>query len=344
MKPHHLFDHHLQAAKVAAPAIGEEPGGYIPLPRRNVCAGEALPFDVYLKLKLTEPLQSPFVLAVPRGMEFAEDWHRKLAELEINWLYYSQEDEGRVLEYLDGYLESVLLDEALETKAKVALLYDTTLIWIRNFFTRGQVEPAAQLHRAMRLMDSLFNLGAGKDRFFLPILELRRHDHFLYNHSLNVCFLGMAFVSHLGWEAGKARDFGLGAMLHDIGLTQMRKENGEANGFQDNALNPITQHPVLGFRILSKFPHLRREVKKMALQHHENGDGTGYPAGLRLHEIEPWARILRILDHYDNTQRSRSRLRAPSAQETIRDMIALQENKVFDMHYLMAFIKFLGKI
>ena len=134
-----FLDHDLKSSKIIAPAIGEEKGGFIPLPLRNLRPDAEISFEVLLKVKTKGEKESQFIPACPRGEVFKEEWHRKLQDLDIQWLYYSQDDEENVLEYLDHCLEKVLPDEDREPEEKVTLLYDTTLIWVRNFFSSDQI-------------------------------------------------------------------------------------------------------------------------------------------------------------------------------------------------------------
>jgi HD-GYP domain-containing protein (c-di-GMP phosphodiesterase class II) len=337
-----ILDQDLKTSKIVAPAIGEEKGGFIPLPLRNLMPGDEITFDIYIKVKAKGDQDARFILACPRDEIFKEEWYQKLKSLEIQWLYYSQEDEDKVLAYLDRSLEKVLPDENREPGEKVTLLYDTTLIWVRNFFSSEQISSGPQMFRALRLIGSMFDLMKGGIDYHRSILDIRRHDHILYNHSLNVCFMGLAFVSFLGWDAEKAQNFGLGAMLHDIGLIQLKPEllckNAPRNGFK-----PTDSHPAVGYKMVSSMPGIRREVKYMTLQHHENGDGSGFPAGLKINAMDPWARVLRILDHYETLTSGNSAERPMSSKEALMEMAALQEKKIFDMNYFMNFIKFIGK-
>ena len=337
-----ILDQDLKTSKIAAPAIGEEKGGFIPLPVRNVIPGDKIPFDAYIKVKAQGEAEPKFVPACRQGEVFKEDWYQKLKSLDIQWLYYAQEDEEQVLKYLDHSLERVLPDENREPEEKVNLLYDTTLICVRNFFASEQLAPGPQMFRALRLIDSMFDLMKGGVDFHRSILEIRRHDHVLYNHSLNVCFLGLAFVSFLGWDAQKAQDFGLGAMLHDIGLIQLKPELLGKDAPR-SALKPTDSHPAVGYKMVSSIPGMRREVKYMALQHHENGDGSGYPGGLKINAIDPWARVLRILDHYETLTSGSSEKGPLTPKEALKEMVALQEKKIFDKNYLVNFIKFVRK-
>jgi len=61
----------------------------------------------------------------------------------------------------------------------------------------------------------------------------------------------------------------------------------------------IKSHPQLGYDELSKYAELNVRVRQAVLQHHERGDGSGYPNGLKKGDISLFSRIIAIVDIYD---------------------------------------------
>jgi response regulator RpfG family c-di-GMP phosphodiesterase len=62
----------------------------------------------------------------------------------------------------------------------------------------------------------------------------------------------------------------------------------------------MKQHPTVGLSILdgSTRPILKAAAV-IAHQHHEKFDGTGYPQGLKGHDIHRYARIVAVADVFD---------------------------------------------
>ncbi|HSN18989.1 MAG TPA: DUF3391 domain-containing protein, partial [Gammaproteobacteria bacterium] len=51
--------------------------------------------------------------------------------------------------------------------------------------------------------------------------RLRRHNEYVYQHSINSCIWGLAFARHLGLDRQSIYEIGLGAMLQDVGKTSL---------------------------------------------------------------------------------------------------------------------------
>lgn len=89
------------------------------------------------------------------------------------------------------------------------------------------------------------------------------------------------------------------ALLHDIGKVgvpdTILKKSGPLT-VEERAI--INRHPEYSWSIIRLFPGLE-EASLYALHHHENVDGTGYPAGLKGHDIPLVSRIISVIDAYD---------------------------------------------
>lgn len=89
------------------------------------------------------------------------------------------------------------------------------------------------------------------------------------------------------------------ALLHDVGKIgvpdAILKKAGPLTGEERTIIN---RHPEYSWSILRLFPGLE-EASLYALHHHENMDGTGYPAGLKGQDIPLVSRIISVIDAYD---------------------------------------------
>jgi HD-GYP domain-containing protein (c-di-GMP phosphodiesterase class II) len=94
----------------------------------------------------------------------------------------------------------------------------------------------------------------------------------------------------------------IGALLHDIGVASLPKylANKDVSKMSPEELTVFKTHPSSGLKLLEgKKVLASEEVKAIIGQHHENMDGSGYPAGLRKEQIKDCARIVQIANALD---------------------------------------------
>jgi HD-GYP domain-containing protein (c-di-GMP phosphodiesterase class II) len=220
---------------------------------------------------------------------------------ETAWGYFDLSETGLLLNYLSARLQDEVAGDGLATLEEARFLYDLTLIWTQHIFQGDPESPAPdQLHLAKILMARLHHLIKGVERPREVFLGVRRHDSGLFTHSVNVCMLGMAFVQYLGWPQQEAEIFGLGALLHDIGMAFLPRSTWTKTApLTTEEQEAIKTHPQRGVKFLENFSDLPGTVFFMVAQHHESDDGAGYPLGLPRQAIHPWARLLKLLDTYE---------------------------------------------
>ncbi len=129
-----------------------------------------------------------------------------------------------------------------------------------------------------RLLDDLMD-----DTLVSGLGNLREHDAYTYEHSVDVTIVGLLLARRAGWEGRRLRLFGLGLLLHDIGKLFVEPEllNKEA-GLTDEEFDRIKRHPELGYLLLRELvPAMGPLPTQVAYQHHERQDGKGYPRGLK---------------------------------------------------------------
>ncbi len=339
-----VLDFHLDASKILAPAAGGENEAFAPLPLRNLDAGTKIPFNVFIKCKTQDQDQPQFMLCCPKGQVFLRDWHRKLKSLKVPWVYFPLQENEAVLNYLHFNLQDINPQNCCTDPDKAALILDAMLIWIQHFFLAEKFRTGSKLNMALDFIDLLFAFIKGSKAYLSFIVEIKHHDEVLFKHSLNVCTISLAFISYLGLTDREARFFGVGALLHDLGMTQVPRPVLQKPGRLDEAeMKQIMRHPLQSYYMLKHLSGIPKDPILMVQQHHENGDGSGYPMGLPGSSTHPWAKILRIIDSYESVTSGRPWRPAKSPKETLWDMRhEWEKSQVYDPALLRAFIKFLG--
>lgn len=207
---------------------------------------------------------------------------------------------SRLLAALRGQLQGLLADREQPLEDKGAVLRDLLLAWVRQFYAEPACRSGAQLDLARELLAACYRLLGGAPHPGRLAQGLRRHDAGLAGHCLNVTLLGLSFARHYAWPETAARTFGLGALLHDLGMATLAGTWEKSGPLSGQEMEALRLHPQAGIHLLAPFPQLPGKVFIMVAQHHENADGSGYPLGLPLSAIHPYARLLRVLDSFES--------------------------------------------
>lgn len=140
--------------------------------------------------------------------------------------------------------------------------------------------------------------------------NMRQVNDSTYAHSLNVAIISRIIGKWLHFSNEELDTLTLAGLLHDIGKTKIPDEVLNKDGkLTDEEFQMIRNHPKYGYDILKSQP-LNSHIKKAALMHHERCDGSGYPMGLTMEEIDDYALIIAIADVYNAMTAARS-YRAP---------------------------------
>jgi HD-GYP domain-containing protein (c-di-GMP phosphodiesterase class II) len=129
-----------------------------------------------------------------------------------------------------------------------------------------------------------------------------------------------------------ARELGLGrkqlqsieyaALFHDIGKLSIPDHVLNKTGkLTDREWALIKRHPVIGYKILKDIPFLK-EAALLVLYHHERYDGGGYPEGKHGTEIPLGARLLAVVDAFDNMTTSHSYRQAMNPDDAFRELMS----------------------
>jgi len=231
--------------------------------------------------------------------------------------------------------------EARDSIARCARLFEQETGSIRQIFDELGAKPAdANVHsRAIvdRLVGNLIKAGS----VAVHLVNLKKPDVGAPNHAMNVMVVSLLIGKSLSLPEEDMRCLGLGAMLHDVGLSEIParvQRNANRNTTDEQFYRA---HTGYGLKVVAPIKDMPLAVKNVIACHHETWDGKGYPNGLVGSKTPKLARIVAIANRYDNLCNPLDPKTALAPSEAIAHLFK-KESGAHDPEILGAFVKALG--
>ena len=221
------------------------------------------------------------------------------------------EDEGVAGDEYQGRFPSQLR-QALGSEIRNYIAYRIAGDWAGalvalNYPGRASRYEAQVLSALAITLGSLWTLTARisqvEESFLYLVGALARasevNDEVTGDHILRVSRCAEMLARKVGCSPEQARSIGYSAELHDVGKlhtpSQILRKPGPLTAPEEEVMR---QHTVQGEKIIGTSPRLQ-VARRIAGNHHENWDGSGYPRGLAGTEIPLEARLVKVVDVYD---------------------------------------------
>jgi response regulator RpfG family c-di-GMP phosphodiesterase len=153
------------------------------------------------------------------------------------------------------------------------------------------------------------------------------------NHIQRVNRYAGALAANLGLADSLVETISYSAQMHDVGKIKIPATILLKAGPLDAVEQEMMRlHPVYGERILGDSPRLA-VAREIAIAHHENWDGSGYPYGLKGEAIPLVGRIVKVADVYDALRSRRSYKPAYSHAEALHVFTSGDERIIPREHF-----------
>lgn len=177
----------------------------------------------------------------------------------------------------------------------------------------------------------------------LTIQKIKQFDRSLTTHALDTCILSLIVALESGLDQPTQELIGMGALLHDTGYVRLPRnlvrKRDECTG-QDKAL--LEQHCKLGVAVLAEQPGMPDDVLRIVREHHERGNGSGFPAGLAGDQTSKLAQIVGIVDLYDGMVSRRGTRPSVTPHDAVRQLFLTGERGQFDKSLVELMIRSIG--
>ena len=221
-------------------------------------------------------------------------------------------------------------------------LYEDAVSVASTLWDSAKTEGMPDADAGRGIVDSLAQAVAQNRTALLALTALKNYDNYTFTHMVNVSILTMGQARGLGIEGSLLREFGLSALMHDIGKVQTPSEIlTKPERLTAEEFSILKRHTVNGAEILRRTPEMPTLAPVVAFEHHLRADGTGYPEGVSRPQLNLGTMLCGIADVYDAM---RSQRVYQEAFPTDRILAVLQRNDgtQFDQHLVRRFAQLVG--
>ena len=202
------------------------------------------------------------------------------------------------------------------------------------------MKPQEARAHAEALTQALVDKMLGEQELCIRLLTEAAGDK-ASMHALNVMLVALLLGRSFGFADADLLDLGVGAMLHDIGKIEMpfRLRHLDDN-FTASEHRDYEEHVAHGLALARRMG-LSAGATLVIAQHHEHVDGSGFPLKLSSDRMTAAARIVAIVNRYDNLCNPLFLAKALTPHEALSLLFAQSKAK-YDTSILGAFIRMMG--
>jgi HD-GYP domain-containing protein (c-di-GMP phosphodiesterase class II) len=176
----------------------------------------------------------------------------------------------------------------------------------------------------------------------LWLSQLRHKDEPTAQHSLNVSILSIVLGRHINLSAPDLNRLGLCGMMHDVGKLLIPPEIlHKSSPLDEEEVRIMKTHTRLGYNLLKSSDNMNASAATVALTHHEQIDGRGYPRRLQDVNISPFSKIVSIANTYDTMTTDKPHQKGKTHLEATHILTNLAGTH-FDPALVVKFIESIG--
>ncbi|MCX5829541.1 MAG: HD domain-containing protein [Deltaproteobacteria bacterium] len=196
---------------------------------------------------------------------------------------------------------------------------------VRNQVRKGesfQLEPALiyinnVLHSSHDMTSQIYQLT----------VDYEQEDDYYLSSPINTLVYGLKVAQRMGYSESKLIEFGLAALLHDIGMFRIPDNIlNKAGRPSDSEMDLIKSHPEFAVEIMAPFAARYPKMIRAVYEHQERANGQGYPRGLKGDEICDYAQIIGICDSYEAMTHHRPHKKPLLQSDSIKELIGSRAN------------------
>jgi putative nucleotidyltransferase with HDIG domain len=234
------------------------------------------------------------------------------------------------------------IEGSLTDMATIKRLYSDAVSVAGNIFDSAQSEGRPDATAARSMIDGLAQAVAQNRTALLALTTLKNYDNYTFTHMVNVSILTMGQARGLGIDGPLLREFGLAALMHDIGKVRTPLDIlNKPEKLTEAEFTIMKRHVVDGAEILRMTPDVPALAPVVAFEHHLRVDGSGYPDRVTRSSLNIGTMLCSVADVYD-AMRSQRHYQKAFPTDRILAVLKHNDGTQFDQHLVRRFVQLIG--
>jgi putative nucleotidyltransferase with HDIG domain len=226
--------------------------------------------------------------------------------------------------------------------AAIRQMYSNAVQAAELVYHSAETEGVPDAPAAIETVDGLADAVTQNRTALMALTAMRNYDNYTFTHMVNVSILAMAQARALGIDGKLLREFGMSALMHDIGKVRTPKEILNKPGVHtDDEFVIMRRHTVDGAEILRRTREMPILAPIVAFEHHLRLDGSGYPHTVQRDSMNLGSMLCAISDVYD-AMRSQRAYQQAHPTDRILAVLRRNEGAQLDQNLVRRFVQLLG--
>lgn len=232
-------------------------------------------------------------LLLSEGIVLRQIYVQKIVDMGLSSVRICDED-CSIVTRVNDFETTVMKDMILNSTRNDAK--EAIHLCMDNVITRSQMD----LDKLYLVVNQIVDEILSQEVVTINLSQLREVDHYIFDHSVNVCVLSLITGIYMGFNKVRLLELGVGALLHDIGKILVPQDVlNKPDHLEDDEFGILKLHTMRGYEVLKHTKQFSDSTLEVVLSHHERCDGKGYPLGKKKDQINVYAKIVSVADVFD---------------------------------------------
>ncbi|GAB2723231.1 HD-GYP domain-containing protein [Paenibacillus thermoaerophilus] len=230
--------------------------------------------------------------------------------------------------------------ESADTSAPLTEFYSNAVRQVSKLFEDVRVTGTIDESEVDNSIAPLLDLFQTERDLVSVLLSSVSRDEYTYQHCVQVGSISYFIAQWMGLPEEDCSRIGKAGYLHDIGKCRIPSSVLNKPGrLSDEEYAQVRKHPEYGYQIIQA--SMDNDLcAKVALEHHERMDGSGYPYGIKGTEIQLASRIVAVADVYSAMICDRAYQKRRHLLDVLRELYRLSFSEL-DPAVVQVFLRFM---